>query len=200
MPVACSVKAVLGSGAGRALRALSPESLAVMVSRFIHAAARVRNPQESLVFLLELEQRLAVLQGTEALRYGNGVHPKHWHTGYHEFFVQKIKPGEKVLDVGCGYGALAFDMAAAGAQVIGIDINAENIEKARTCYAHPSLEFVVGDATKNVPHDRLDTVVMSNVLEHLEDRVGVLTALNEQISPNKWLIRVPCTNGTGEYP
>ena len=41
------------------------------------------------------------------------------------------RPGERILDVGCGDGALTERIAAAGANVIGLDASAEMVEAAR---------------------------------------------------------------------
>ncbi len=40
-------------------------------------------------------------------------------------------PGRRVLDIGCGTGAVSLACAARGAQVTGIDVNAEMLEVAR---------------------------------------------------------------------
>lgn len=42
-----------------------------------------------------------------------------------------VKPGERVLDVGCGDGALTATLAAAGARVVGVDTSAAFVEAAR---------------------------------------------------------------------
>jgi trans-aconitate methyltransferase len=42
------------------------------------------------------------------------------------------QPGELILDVGCGDGALTERIAAAGARVIGLDSSPEMVEAART--------------------------------------------------------------------
>ena len=52
--------------------------------------------------------------------------------------------GERVLDLGCGTGQLSAQIAAAGAEVMGIDLSAEMVEAAREQF--PALSFVVGDA------------------------------------------------------
>ena len=52
--------------------------------------------------------------------------------------------GERILDLGCGTGQLSAQIAAAGAEVVGIDLSAEMVETAREQF--PGLSFVVGDA------------------------------------------------------
>ena len=60
-----------------------------------------------------------------------GGHPKHRLTGYHEFFTRNIKRGESIVDIGCGMGTVAFDVALAGAGfVLGIDMNRNSIDVA----------------------------------------------------------------------
>ena len=41
------------------------------------------------------------------------------------------RPGERILDVGCGDGALTAQLVAAGCQVIGVDASAAQIEAAQ---------------------------------------------------------------------
>ncbi|MCR9220245.1 MAG: class I SAM-dependent methyltransferase [Alphaproteobacteria bacterium] len=41
------------------------------------------------------------------------------------------RPGERILDLGCGEGALTAKLAAAGAQVVGVDASPEQIARAR---------------------------------------------------------------------
>ena len=59
-----------------------------------------------------------------------------------------VKPGARLLDVGCGAGQLALIAARAGAQVVGCDIATNWLEKARTRAAAEGLEitFEEGDA------------------------------------------------------
>jgi len=66
-----------------------------------------------------------------------------------EFFRRLgATPGTRLLDVGCGAGQLAMIAARAGAQVVGCDIAANWLEKARARAAAEGLEitFEEGDA------------------------------------------------------
>lgn len=47
-------------------------------------------PNEALRMLFRLDAELYSLQGKTAVMYGNGIHPKHRHLNYHDFFVQRI--------------------------------------------------------------------------------------------------------------
>jgi len=108
------------------------------------------------------------------------------------FFVERVNGDESVLDIGCGNGAVAYDIVTKkGAAVLGIDLNAENIVFAQTRYNHPNLRFIEGDALKNLPEGTFDVVILSNVLEHIQDRVGFLRRVGDQINPRRYLIRVP---------
>src|SRR5918997_2372093 len=51
------------------------------------------------------------------------------------------RPGERIIDLGCGTGALTAQIATAGAEVVGIDASEAMIARARELY--PQLQFEV---------------------------------------------------------
>ena len=55
------------------------------------------------------------------------------------------QPGEAILDLGCGTGRHAGEIARRGASVIGFDADADMLAKAR--HDLPGISFVRGDAT-----------------------------------------------------
>jgi SAM-dependent methyltransferase len=127
-----------------------------------------------------------------AIEYDGGVHAKHRLTRYHDFFVERIEPDDMVLDIGCGKGELAYDIAErAGASVIAIDRAAWALAFARERFAHPRVTYIEADALTFTPNDAVDVAVLSNVLEHVAARVELLRALRTRARVARLLIRVP---------
>jgi SAM-dependent methyltransferase len=127
-----------------------------------------------------------------AIDLDGGVHAKHRIMRYHDFFVEHVRAGERVLDVGCGKGELAHDLVErAGAYVTGVDVNRSSLEFARQRFGSDRLELVEADVREWVPPAPFDVVVLSNVLEHIPDRSGLLRRLVDLARPSRVLIRVP---------
>jgi SAM-dependent methyltransferase len=147
----------------------------------------------ALARLFAVEDDLQHVINERALAYGGGEHPKHRLMRYHEFFVQRIADGERVLDVGCGYGAVARSIARHRPQsvVAGLDNDKGRLAQARIAENPSNLSFIETDATKEVPPGPWDVVVLSNVLEHIVDRIEFLKALIETTNAKRFLIRVP---------
>lgn len=118
-----------------------------------------------------------------------GIHPKHRILNYHRFFIDQITTQEEILDIGCGNGYLAYDLAHQARAVIGIDIDPKNIESAKANYPKNNLQFLLGDATTYQFGKTVNKIVLSNVLEHIENRPDFLQSLH-RIAP-VILLRVP---------
>jgi SAM-dependent methyltransferase len=155
--------------------------------------SRGGNKGAALARLFVLQDDLEHVVNERALAYGRGIHPKHRLIGYHDFFIERIADGERVLDVGCGYGAVARSIAKArrNSTVTGLDYDKGRLSQARAADNPSNLHFVEADATKHVSNGPWDVVVLSNVLEHIADRPGFLKALIETTSAPRFLIRVP---------
>lgn len=91
------------------------------------------------------------------------------------------KPGDRILDFGCGTGDLAARIAAEGADVEGVDISPEMIERARTKY--PELVFHCADAKTWRPAERFDAVFSNAALHWMKDAEGAARAMAECLKP-----------------
>lgn len=119
----------------------------------------------------------------------NGIHPKVDIVGYQEYFYNKISRGERIVDIGCGRGHVSHYLADKASKITAIDINKYNIKKAKESYNDPNVKYIVGDATSYIFNGHFDKIILSNVLEHIRDRVVFLIklkALSDTI-----LLRVP---------
>lgn len=112
-----------------------------------------------------------------ATALNHGISPKFQITKYADYFVDRIVAGDKVLDIGCGVGLLAGRLASKAASVVGVDLSSANILQAKKNQQFPNLEFIVGDATSFSFAGRFDKLVLSNVLEHIDERVALLKKL-----------------------
>ena len=87
-----------------------------------------------------------------------------------------LRPGDRVLEVGCSSGALTERIAAMGCQVTGIEVRPEAAAKARKFVE----QVLVGDvATMPLPlaPSSFDAILLIDVLEHLGDPTGALRRL-----------------------
>jgi ubiquinone/menaquinone biosynthesis C-methylase UbiE len=99
-----------------------------------------------------------------------------------------IRAARRYLDVGCGVGAAACEIAArCGLEVTGIDVDLGQIEAARV--AHPHLSFMVMDATKLQFHDaEFDIVATSMVTHHMPGWERAFSEMIRVLRPGGYLI------------
>lgn len=71
------------------------------------------------------------------------------------------RPGERILDLGCGDGALSLKIAEAGAEVLGLDFSAEQIAGARAL----GIDARVGDG-QDLQYEADFDAVFSNAALH----------------------------------
>ncbi|MCC6589791.1 MAG: class I SAM-dependent methyltransferase [Bryobacterales bacterium] len=92
-----------------------------------------------------------------------GSHSFVWEYGRGTLDWLAVRPGERILDIGCGTGQLTAEIAAAGAKVIGVDLSSQMIDQARWNY--PGLEFEVADV-RHLPFNGEFDAVFSNAALH----------------------------------
>ena len=89
------------------------------------------------------------------------------------FFETMPAPGRATLEIGCGEGRVARDLANRGHRVVGIDVAPMLVRAARG--AHPHGAYVLADASF-LPFgaERFDTVVAYNSLMDIDDMPGAI--------------------------
>lgn len=160
-----------------------------------------RKPKTALRILLAADERLQSMISYVGTRYEKGAHPKHRLMQYHRFFIQRIENGERVVDIGCGFGEVSRSIVEArDVRVLAVDIDPSKIEQARKRNPHSCIEYVLGDATRGAVREHCDVVVISNCLEHIEQRVRFIREAQQSIGASRWLIRVPCYDRDWKVP
>ena len=95
--------------------------------------------------------------------------------------------GEVVLDVGCGTGWLAAGLrrSAPHVRVVGLDLAAGMLERARQAGAWPLVQGLAGGGDGGLPirSGSVDLIVGRGVLHHLPDPLGALAEWRRALRP-----------------
>ena len=93
----------------------------------------------------------------------------------------EAKPGERILDLGCGTGPLTEQIAEKGAQVIGIDRSPDMIRQAKEKY--PARRFEVMDATQISFAEPFDAVFSNATLHWIKEPEKVIRGIVNVLKP-----------------
>jgi glycosyltransferase involved in cell wall biosynthesis/SAM-dependent methyltransferase len=102
--------------------------------------------------------------------------------------------GPRILDIGCSQGIVSLLLGRAGHEVTGIDLDAKVVAEARAYLSTEPLEvqsrvqFVHGDAAELPVEESFDTVVLGEILEHLEDPGWLIDVAAGQLAPGGRLV------------
>ena len=108
------------------------------------------------------------------------LHPSTW-----SLVKQHLKPGARVLDIGCGKGAFLFICLRAQPDcgVFGIDVTPTRIRCAELLV--PEADLVEGDFSNHgYSPESFDIVLCSQVIEHMPDMPGFLSAAYRLARPS----------------
>lgn len=99
-----------------------------------------------------------------------------------------ISPGSSVLEIGCGEGGNITPFLNKGCLVTGIDINEDQIIKAKGFFAnHPlqeNLTLIANDIYQVTElNHRYDIVILRDVIEHIPDQEYFMSFVKRFLSP-----------------
>ena len=129
----------------------------------------------------------------EAVWAGLPDDPQPWAwTRRRALLVGELRPGDRVLDLGCGTGRFVAAARDAGADVVGVDVAERALDRARRVAPGADLRLVSDDGTLPLGHGEVDLVWCSEVLEHVPDTAGFLTEVRRVLRRGgRLLLTVP---------
>jgi arsenite methyltransferase len=118
------------------------------------------------------------------------------------FSLRRLRPGERVVDVGSGGGFdsfIAADQVGARGRVVGVDMTQEMLEKSRATAEALGLghvEFREGLA-EQLPLDDgwADAVISNGVINLCADKRAVFEEIRRVLKPGGWLQFADIANG-----
>ena len=118
---------------------------------------------------------------------------------YHDSLLQHVPQNcEHALEIGCGTGAFARQLAKRCKKVIGIDLSSEMIRvaRARSSQFH-NLEFQLADAmTWDFSRSHFDFICSIATLHHLEQR-ELLLKVKDALKPRGVLVILDLVQSSG---
>jgi 2-polyprenyl-6-hydroxyphenyl methylase/3-demethylubiquinone-9 3-methyltransferase len=104
----------------------------------------------------------------------------------------EARPGERVLDLGCGAGRFVAALRAAGADPVGVEVAEAALERARRVAPGADLRLAEPDGSLPLAHGSIDLVWCSEVLEHVADTAHLLLEARRVLRPGgRLLVTVP---------
>jgi trans-aconitate methyltransferase len=93
----------------------------------------------------------------------------------------EVKPGERILDIGCGTGYLTQQIQNQGAEVMGTDFSPEMIAQAKANY--PDVSFAVADASNFSVEEPFDAVFSNAALHWIHNQDGLMKSVYNALKP-----------------
>jgi ubiquinone/menaquinone biosynthesis C-methylase UbiE len=104
------------------------------------------------------------------------------------FLLERVRPGERVLDFGVGAGAFAAELDAAGTDVVGVDVSPEALRRARAALPGLDLHEIAIGVPLPFADATFDIVWAGDVLTHILDVAAALSEMRRVLRPEGRLL------------
>lgn len=201
--------------------ALEGDRLPELAANYRWTCDRLR--EEELHFHRHGGYRLTTFEAADREVYSNPEYMEHYvdglllsqvlwynHVASCDFFMRRapelIKPQARYLEIGPGHGLMTYlALRQFGpASAVAWDLSAVSIEHTRKALAKLGVDNVtceVRDAMTIAPGEReFDFIVLSEVLEHIEDPMAVMPRLRSLLAPDGLIfINVPINSPSPDH-
>ncbi len=111
------------------------------------------------------------------------------------FLLARLKPGVRVLDIGCGEGTFTAEIAEAGGAVVGVEVAQAAIERAQRRHPELDLRRVEIDGPLPFEDGSFELVWASEVIEHVGDTARWLSEIRRVLVPGGGLLVTTPSHG-----
>jgi ubiquinone/menaquinone biosynthesis C-methylase UbiE len=111
------------------------------------------------------------------------------------FALANVHRGDRVLDLGCGTGDLAADLARAGAHVTAADVAQPALDRAARRHPELQLRLIAIDGPLPFEDGTFDIVLSSEVIEHVADTARWLSEVRRVLAPRGRLLLTTPSHG-----
>lgn len=129
----------------------------------------------------EASKRAAMPKGTNAVLDRRTV----YHSNSN--LLDIVKPGDRVLDVGCGSGSITAGIAeltGPGGLVTGIDTSNDLIDQAQGNYSHiDHIRFAVADINNYTPNKPFNVITSARVLQWVDNPAQLISKMKQLLTP-----------------
>ena len=102
-----------------------------------------------------------------------------------DFFTKNLSASKgAVLDIGCGSGILAFELAQYYDNVVAVDLSEKMLAIASQKRSAPNIEYIQMDASQLAIDRQFDLIVSAATFHHLPNLPAALDAIKKMLNPH----------------
>ncbi|MCW6053072.1 class I SAM-dependent methyltransferase [Lyngbya sp. CCAP 1446/10] len=100
-----------------------------------------------------------------------------------DFFIENLSDSKgAALDIGCGSGILAFELAKYYDNVVAVDVSAKMLEIASQKRSAPNIEYIQMDASQLAIDRQFDLIVSAATFHHIPNLPATLSVIKNLLN------------------